>query len=88
MSKLETNLDYDLFIADLKSHNLGHYARKIKRSGCSIMVKFQGTIDMRRDEEYSKWCKTNCNEKYFVYNENYVFFQTEEDAVAFKLRWS
>ena len=85
----ELKLDYNSFIEELETHRLGHYSRKIKESGCKIMIAFPiELVEAGKDTEYSKWCKANCNEKYFVYNEHYVFFKTEEDAIAFKLRWS
>ena len=79
-------IEYNSFIADLESNNLGHWARILERTRCKIIVKLLNT-DLGIDTEYNKWCKANCNNKYFVYNETYAFFETEEDAVAFILRW-
>ena len=53
------------------------------------MIVFIDTaiVPSQIDEEYDKWCEENCINKYYVYNENYAFFETEEDAMAFKLHW-
>ena len=79
--------NYNKFIKRLKRNRLSHYARIIENSGCKIMVVFDYRVLSEMDKEYNKWCKENCSGKYFVYNENYAFFDIEEDAVAFKLRW-
>jgi len=79
-------IEYNSFMGDLESHNLEHWAKVIRQSGCKVMIELLDT-NIGIDIEYNKWCKENCNDKYFVYNENYIFFETEEDATAFKLRW-
>jgi len=87
MSDPENFLEYSNFIADLRHGNLEHYARMIENRDCKIMISFPGAIPMQDAVGYIDWCKENCNERYFVYNEYYIFFKTEEDAMAFKLRW-
>lgn len=84
----EASLEYNNFIADLKSNRLEHWANIIQNTGCKVMIGLPENIWAGQDAEYAIWCKENCNERYFVYNENYVFFETEEDALAFKLRWT
>lgn len=81
--------EYNAFMRELESNNLAHWARGIKKSGCKVMV-FISTADYPSDvdKEYEEWCKKNCINKYYVYNENYAFFETEEDALAFKLTWT
>ena len=81
-------IEYNAFMADLESHNLEHWARIVKQSGCTIIISLLKDTDLGIYTEYDKWCKENCNDKYYVYNETYVFFENEEDALAFKLRWS
>ena len=81
-------VDYDEFIAHLNEHRLGHCARMIVNSGCRIIVAVDADVASEMDHEYNIWCRENSLDKYFVYNENYVFFDTEEDAIAFKLMWS
>lgn len=83
----EASLEYNNFIADIINHHVPRWAKDIKESGCKIMIAFPVMRPSGVDQKYGKWCKANCNDKYYVYNENYVFFKTEEDAMAFKLRW-
>ena len=78
--------NYDKFIKNLKKNRMAHWARMLENSGCKIIVAIDD-MPSEMDEEYTKWCLENCNDSWFVYNENYVFFDTEEDAMAFKLRW-
>ncbi len=87
MSNTDTILDYNCFLADLRSNGLEHWARVVEKTDCKIMISFPKNISSDRETEYIIWCKENCNARYFVYNENHVFFKTEEDAIAFKLRW-
>lgn len=79
--------EFNTLMIELESDNLGHWVRIIKRSGCDVVVSFLKDTELGINTEYSKWCKENCNDKYFVYNETYVFFKTVEDAMAFKLVW-
>ncbi len=79
--------DYQEFIDYLNTNRLAHCARMIQNGGCKIIVAINREISSEHDVIYGNWCNENCSGKYFVYNENYVFFDIDEDAVAFKLRW-
>ena len=43
------------------------------------------------NKESVEWCEENCKDHYvfghFSYNGPFVYFKSEEDAAAFKLRW-
>jgi len=84
MNDTEDLLEYNIFIADLVRTRWG---TELERSNCRVMVKFPYHTKTGIYVDYEEWCEANCNEEYYVYNENYVFFETKEDAIAFKLRW-
>lgn len=79
--------EYDELIQYMRSNRLDHCARMIERSGCRVIVFIDRRVPSDFNVAYDDWCRDNCFEKYYVYNENYVFFDCEEDAMAFKLQW-
>lgn len=79
--------EFDHLMKLMKRNNLAHYARMIENTKCRILVEFDISRPSSMDEEYNEWCKENCTGDYYVYNEYCVFFELEEEAVAFKLRW-
>lgn len=55
------------------------------------MNEFQFFISVEESKEVEKWLRTETNHPYYIERgatTNYILFITEEDAVAFKLRWS
>lgn len=44
------------------------------------------TDDFKPLKKVERWCKKNCEKKY-VMKTHGCWFQTREDAMAFKLRW-
>jgi len=55
------------------------------------MNELQFFISTEESEKAEKWLRTGTNHPYYIERgatTNYVLFMNEEDAVAFKLRWS
>lgn len=49
-------------------------------------LKFELFNDHNESSAVHFWCKENCNDL-FLFGPGQVSFRTEEDAMAFKLRW-
>ena len=55
------------------------------------MNELQFSLSKDRSEEVEKWLRTGVNHPYYVERgttTNWFLFVSEEDAVAFKLRWT
>lgn len=79
------------FFEQLKKDRLGHYihiyAAKILTLAVCIDIELENRASDGWEKEFFAWCTENCNGYWSVYNEFWVLFELDSDAMAFKLRW-
>ncbi len=79
------------FIEDLKNGRMGHYVYMYVEKSYTLAVYIENGfaygVSTGQIKEFNKWCNENCNGDWSVYNEFWVVFELDSDAIAFKLRW-
>jgi len=79
------------FIEDLKNDRMGHYVYMYVEKSYTLAVYIENGFaygaNTGQIKEFNKWCNENCNGDWRVYNEFWVVFELDSDAIAFKLRW-
>ncbi len=52
----------------------------------SFFVVYPDNFEHNSKKKLSRWCKKNCEKRYIIKTTG-CWFQTREDAEAFKLKW-
>lgn len=78
------------FIYDLEANDLYHYAKIYKDPIWRhfVFIENHSGCGLTYERQLISWCEENCKKEYSVFNGCIAVFESNEDALAFKLRWT
>ena len=83
-------MEFEAFIKELEIFDLHHYVEKYSdpRWKHFFFIDAHKGCGTQYEGDLKKWCGENCKSDWDIYNGCIGIFADENDAAAFKLRWT